>query len=1044
MHMVFMPDQRPRTSCDSVLHLSMKRNPLPASFDQCKYVVTSNHRDLSVPTTEYWGHFLDLIRRDDAGQLRIYSLSEFLLRVLFEFRIQTHDGDAHQHYRVYVAHSMFGTFSHMPRDEQAFRHALRTYEHAWRRNPVQQAVLQFHLQFASKPARYHTPGPTTAVIDHLLYRLCHNDMIRYEDPAIEDLGSEYAGSEVSSGPETPTALRRKPSKSSDVVAPWPRNVSLSHFLPAGASTNGPKRSFIPQDPRTFGENISSIRRRVGLLVSPTSRAHRDSSAILESLGAEIKLGGIHNLDGWLPVTATPSLREFETCCSIFPHLNAEELAYDAKARTIRFPHSKLHVTPPQFYSAYRMLEGTGGFLGHDMGLGKTHTVLAAVALKCLVAASKRRCVSDWGSPFSHRHLPRALVPAGNMQCPSQRERPGDVLCYCVPTGVTRRIADVLKPGATLIQVPVSTMTSWAKAIESAEFKPSPYEFVIVSTSSDIPAHLKRNLIAFKTQGAFRMGATTDKKVVGDSFDLAWTSHATLESAGSYVFLTSHFDDSFFKTFSHRPCDLRPRPPPDCVFSRETVYGAPIALTFVDEAHLPRVSDRKYYPMVMAMCHKWSLGADTWFVSGTPFSPSGLEQLMFPLQLINWGKPNFNDRLGRLSGLYSDATYKGVRTHINKFRAEFDKFFTPEIVVRFLHNSSFFGQPVSSIQNIQPTVVSRPTPRSYADHVRTLATKCKGLVPSHLGYADSLAKAPQQVHDELYFVSVFPAAAKYINEHRLGVGDAQMRIAVKSLEDRTQVMDIPEVQQFWRHVGKNSPKIKLIIAAIDRANADQRPRPPLPVDAKRSRTREPDNNLLLKKIVILAPTVASAIYLFMWLKFEPTLQLKNINPVLYHEDLSRGQRMRIEDDFNSLDRNRPGTRTARTLVGTMAAAATGMNLQIANYQILTSPASSATHQAQAFARTNRTGQSLPVHHTVLVLDDSPIDRINMASLAQREIGSDPYKVSEALELKPEDDGTRSQEDLYKILDDVPYALRQAALAGGDQDPTANPMAGGMWI
>lgn len=54
-------------------------------------------------------------------------------------------------------------------------------------------------------------------------------------------------------------------------------------------------------------------------------------------------------------------------------------------------------------------------------------------------------------------------------------------------------------------------------------------------------------------------------------------------------------------------------------------------------------------------------------------------------------------------------------------------------------------------------------------------------------------------------------------------------------------------------------------------------------------------------------------------------------------------------------------------------------------------------AQAFGRTNRTGQRLPVVHKILVLEDSPVDRANLCLLAQRDIKSNVYRMNEKLQL-----------------------------------------------
>ncbi|PSR79517.1 hypothetical protein BD289DRAFT_94107 [Coniella lustricola] len=1017
------------------------QNHCAITIDQCTYVVTSNHTNLGLAEVRYWGRFSDFLRKDDNGNLRILSLAEFITRALYEMRIQTHDTKIHNHYRVFTSNGLEGKWTHMPRHEHGYRRAIRSYDKAWHSDPARNSAMRFHFHFDNMHTHSPTSEPSAQVVHLLHHRLRHGYGDRFLDPVIDGIQSDYSGSEASSRPSSPTHpspgdLARL-DRSRDVVTPWPKSGSPPRQRP---------RSQLPTPTRTLGKNISDLNHRFHAVVSTSHRSHSISAAALTSLAAQIKQGDLHNLNGWLPVSPSPSMDEWTRCCSIFPHLQTHALAQDIKARSIRFPWSRLYLTPLQFYSAYLTIQGKGGFLSHDMGLGKTHTVLAACALKGLIAASKARVVGDWGSPFANRHLPRATGPRHGLQCPSQAQRAGDVICYCVPTGMTRRLADVVKPGASLIQVPIATMAAWAQAINAADFKaPAAYNFVIVSQSSEIPPHLRRDLDTFRR--AFRMGATAARRTVKNSYDLTWQSHAALECLGNDIFVISHGDETFFKTFQHKPTDLNPRPPLDTVFERSTVYGAPIGLTFIDEAHLPGVYDSNRTPMVMAMCHKWILNADLWLVSSTPLgTKGGLESLVFPMRLVD---AHLHTKMPQLADCHKDAVYKKTAEKMQDFLAMFRDMFTTKLVLRFLHSSTFLGQAVSSIQHVRPRLVVAATPRGQRAAVQTLATRSKESVPTHYGHADSLAHAPSVVRDELYFVSLFPAAARLINDGKMHVRDKDVRTKIRALEDRTHVLAIDEVLQHWRHVGRHSPKLHLILSEVERANADRRERPAAttggggvvvvvssaPPDLTRrpsssSRKQRPaaeDNNLALKKLVILTPTVATAVYLYAWLRLEPSVQVHNINPVLYHEDLSRNARARIEQDFQSLDRNRPGKRTARTLIATMAAAATGMNLQVANYQILTSPCPSAAELGQAFARTNRAGQPLPVHHSILVLDDSPIDRINMACLAQREIKSDPYALDAGLEMKGDGQSDASSgsgggghgnglshEDIYKIL------------------------------
>lgn len=86
-----------------------------------------------------------------------------------------------------------------------------------------------------------------------------------------------------------------------------------------------------------------------------------------------------------------------------------------------------------------------------------------------------------------------------------------------------------------------------------------------------------------------------------------------------------------------------------------------------------------------------------------------------------------------------------------------------------------------------------------------------------------------------------------------------------------------------------------------------------------------------------------------------------------------------------------------MIGSFDTIGTGANLQRANYQILTSPLPRTREVSQAFGRTNRTGQKLPVVHKILVLEENPVDRANLCMINSRDIQSNPYNMSEKLEL-----------------------------------------------
>lgn len=994
-------------------------------INDCPYLVTCNLRepDLAIAEAEYWGRFTDITRRTITGRMGLISFDEFLNRVLFELRVQTHHGRPDYTYDVLVRNGFAGEWKVLDKTDNSFHQALEDYYYGWKKHSDPHNFMWFNLIFVHRPPRYYPSGPSQQMVDQLL------NPPRHSPPRHDD--TERGPTPP---PHAPDTISRKPLPPLPSGMPQPLAIPSNRtagcrddrFLnprtpppvpPHAPATTSRTSGSTPEKGRGTRRLLSALPRLQSKLriikdkmsprspispASPSTRTRRPDDSLLEgesttltALGSEIKHGGIHNLNMLLPVTKSPSMDQWKRCCRLIPDLNPEQLALDPRQRSIRINHSMLMITPVQFYSAVQILQGGSGFLSHDMGLGKTHTVLATAALKALIIASKKRCESDWASQFASRHLVKNVAARG-LTCPTQDRRPQDVVCYCVPDGMTRIIYDELErsPGATLIHIPSTARATWLEAIVNANFKVH-FNFRFVSKSADVPTDLRINLETTK-KTLFRMGATEKTKTVHNTLDLDWTSRSGLDGLGSYVFMVLHSDSDWYNTFQYKPSDLRPRPQPDCVFTgaNGTCYAAPIGLTFIDEAHLPGLWRPTSAPMIMARCHNHIVGGQTWFVTGTPFGNEGPKSLTTAMRLID---PDLADnRMPHLLELYEDAVHKRTTRYIDDFTAEFQRVFSHNIVLRFMHQTRFLDRSISNIQVVQPTVISsRLSKLGFTrSHVQQLITKRQARLPTHLPYSDALdvSETTREVRDELYFLSLFPAAAKLIETGKITVHDRAMRQAIRALGDqRADVGSIPEVEQHWQEAVRDSPKARVLLQYLDRMDKDRRvrhlPRSAYPRPGQRHAPPDP----AWKKMVIVTPTVATAVYLYLYLSRTPSLR-DRAHAVLYHQDLSQRAKSQLQDDFASL---------ARTMVGPFAAVGTGINLQAASYQVLTSPPRRADDLAQAFARTNRGGQTLPVDHAVLVLEDSPVDRVHMASLARRELVSDPYDVSAPVELRPVD-------------------------------------------
>lgn len=974
----------------------------PGDFQNCVYVITSNLSDHHNSHYEYHGSLHDLWTMREKGYYALLSAEGFKKMVCG--RLHVADCDVASVRTAVRMSPRSGWQSIDSLSEQVYK-----YKDVYLDDKQQHWFIAWYFHFPEGTKVAGSRGPyresMKAYRVHLQdHRHRHHDQIVpaiHEGPvSFRRDSSSGAASDETVWPSFPFQLKPLPPRLQDAEqGAMSRQTSSSRRRRGSSSNKGenlaPKVSKIP---KFIAKSLSSPTSTTNttpptrLLTKPEASERR---TILTQLAFELKDGGINDLNGLLPVTKSPSPHQWRVCCQLLPHLDPDQLAAHPQARAIGLLGSKLAVSAFQLWTAYQILLGGSGFLAHGMGLGKTHCVLAAVALKALIAGSKKRCEEFWAMQSTRsrsqvpRHLPKhAMANAGsNLACLSQR--PGDVQCWCVPGGVTRQLGESLVPGASVISVPSDLMSDWVSALVQADFKPSCYNFVVLG-GSEVPPHLRQDLSFLMVK--FKMSASTlaTQATVKTAFDLAWTSRTSLEAAGTYVFLTSHYNPMLNDTFRYRARDLGMLPNVGPKFETGSVYGAPIGLHFIDEAHLPGVWTPTHYPMVMARRHKHIVGCDVWFVSGTPFPKDSLCEVRAQVALLN---PELTPVLERLNERYKDARYKLSPNKIHRFIRDFQTLFNHNLVLRFLDTTLFFDRPITGVQNVEPQIISRcinPSSvlplmghkmggRVSRKQVQRLVHRLQTLLPPHLPYVERLERK-KQVADALYFISLFPAAASFLNKHdNLAIHDEAIRESIKTLDDRRHVAELPIVQEYWERFCKDSPKIQFIREEMDRVGADVSVRP----------GGKAGDGSYRKKCVILTPTLATAVFLHAWfVNNDKQFHVHGINPVMYHRDLSKRDKMLIRDIFNQTT---PARYYKNYFIACIEDAGTGLNLQAANYQILTSPLPRASDQAQAFRRTNRTGQYLPLVHKVLVLEDNPIDRINLVDQARRRFKSDPFDV-----------------------------------------------------
>lgn len=710
---------------------------------------------------------------------------------------------------------------------------------------------------------------------------------------------------------------------------------------------------------------------------------------LASLLAESESDSVSNLNTQLPVAPPVSLNEFAELSDLIQGVHPDSHT-DPRSRSIAIPRSKLAVTPAQLFAAWQLLnqrENTGlrgGLLASAAGTGKAYIILAVALLRARIYQSASQVKTLWTSSNPKgrktRSSPGAHLPAdaygSGLVCPSQKD--GDILCYCVPTSKARRFVDanVAPRGVSLIQAPLPILGQWIEIFEGAVLDTSAYNLCIVH--ENVPSRLKRD---------FR----------GVVKSLSQTSGRVSVAPETYIFLSSHGNTKVLGTFAGE-------------------YSPSVGLMFSDESHVAmRLESRS-----MAIAQSQSQvgqGLDLWLVSATPIR--SLEDWELPISLFS-----NSSELSRTAAV-ADIIGTRARARSSKhdmaaFQSHFNKVFDLNLVLRNTVTSKFCGKPITDLQIIQPNKVWLTTPQQYFDDIQEVAYQAREVFRSEARIAkdNKVAYQPQyasNVDAGLQFVSVFPGAAKLIRQGDLDIEERAVRESIDKMKgNKLKVEMVARFTDNLEEIFHGSPKLDFILAEIQRMREDKDERAPDP-ELQGSLHAE---NLKIKKMVIVTPNLGTAVFLYLFL----LKRVPSLAPALLHTRARPEHREAVLNSFTSLTA-RKNARHSYILVTPFSAGGTGLNLQSANYQILVSPLNSRDSETQCFARTNRTGQRLSLHHSVLVTQDNPADQINVVKYADRTIRNDPFEMSRRLVLA-EPDGSKA----IQRLEDWGYKVENVDIGG----------------
>lgn len=719
---------------------------------------------------------------------------------------------------------------------------------------------------------------------------------------------------------------------------------------------------------------------------------------LASILADSENDPISNLNKLLPISPAVGMEEFvQQCDGLIDGVDPRQHPFP-EVRSILLPKTKVSVTPFQLLEGWKMLnqrERTGlrgGLQASSAGVGKSYIILVSVILRSLMAENARLVKEFWSKsdakgpstrarPARANHLPDS-ARGGGLRCPSQTS--GSIICYCVPSSKTRSFVDGVSPkGACLIQAPLPIVVQWIRIFESAVLDPAAFNLIIVNP--DVPPRLKRDF-ARETR-SLQPGA-----------------RGSYPAPETYIFCSSHTNLKVFETF--------------------TSPGIELGIMFSDESHKAMKLESRSLAIAEAQARTGS-GLDLWLVSATPIRL--LEDFELPVRLFC----NSTD-LARAASVANMVTaHKTAMSSAESmftFLTNWSKVFDNKLVLRNTVTSQFNGRPITGLQSIKPDIVWLQTPQQYFDDVQKVAYLNRGSIREKARIDKDNKKAfvldyASRIDSTLHFVSLFPGAAGLILSKELDVKEEKIMdtIVAMRVSNKLKLETIASFQQHLGRITHGSPKLDFIVEEIGRMRADRSEREPDP----RLQASLHGENLSLKKMVIITPTLGTAVFLYLFLME----RMPDLNPVILHTNASTGDREAALNSFQSLTA-RQNAKHSYILITSFSSGGTGLNLQSANYQIFVSPPSSREMETQGFARTNRTGQRLTLHHTTLIMQDNPADIIRVVSYSGRTIWSSPFEMKRRLALV-ERDGSKKIQRLsdwgYQVDTVSEFAFEESGLS-----------------
>jgi len=759
--------------------------------------------------------------------------------------------------------------------------------------------------------------------------------------------------------------------------------------------------------------------------SPPQPEPVEEHGILESIDTDTKKGSDvmdGDLDAILPVIGSPNSEKFAMFCT-FLDLEPDKHK-DPIIKSVCIPYTSIHLTPRQYMAAMSMLYSRGdrglfgGVLADVPGTGKTHTCIAVVLFRALVAYNMAEVKKEWETreyeatkgkaSREFKHLPRDApiterCPCGDLQ---------GVLCYANPARITREIGDTMSRGVSLILAPQGVIEEWKAVFTNSLINRKLFEPCLIHTTSErelaCPPNFEKRfqLKAMPRQDGFPKGYKP--KVMDMDYTYAMDTEPGKQPE-RFIIITTHQIEKLREQFQV-PVMVTVANKKEKV----TVYGLPVGCMMVDEFHKVRAMTN---PVVeLAQEHKRIMrhNSDFWSVSGTIMPKStftDLESTVAILQRPSWTQPGHRyygsrfECIKELEDAYFEAVSadKGSEAAVEAFKERARQFFDG-LIIRHTMESRFFGKRITQVKEMKPAKKTFTTSPKYTEDVQALADQVKDKIHTITqsdGYEQVVRSLQTYIElAPLQVASTFPAAAHLILNGTLKFDVPSLRGLIKKAKG-----DVTKIAEFTDHVDAltaSSAKLEELFLLFLRMEEDHQSRPKPETTDSCGPPRKLRDDRQMKKLVVVTPTLGEAVFTYLGLRKRLASSAKGGGGgakavVLLHADLLASEKQRLVNDFQALT---PGS--ARVLVTPYEVGGTGLNLQTANYQVLTGPLRTKDYELQAFARTNREGNMLRLHHRLYLTDDNPADRLVIARQANRRVASDPFDMSVEFKVEKEED------------------------------------------